>query len=103
MPYQRTSADAYQTANLPRREAEVLKALEQGPATDLELVARTGLAVNVICGARNRLIERGEVFDSGDRRLSPHGKRNIVWAVTTTATKLAPNDGLGPLDVLLGC
>lgn len=80
MPVQETSRDAYNTADLPRRQRQVFDALTaHGPSTDLELVRYTMLPINVICGARNALVALGLAENSGQTRTSPYGKQNIVW------------------------
>lgn len=82
MPYQPTSRAAFSTANLPRREAQVYCALRDHASglIDPEICQRTGLPVNVVTGARNALVDRGLVADSGRTRVNPaSGKRGIVW------------------------
>lgn len=81
MPYQPTSRAAYQTANLPRREAQVYIALrDHGPLTDPAISHFTKLPINVVTGARNGLVDKGLVMNSGRRQRNvASGKENIVW------------------------
>lgn len=83
MPYQPTSRHAFQTANLPQREAEVFTALKtRGPSIDYEIAAATQLPINVVTGARNHLVEKQLVVNTGRTKINPaSGKRGIVWAV----------------------
>jgi hypothetical protein len=37
------------------------------------------LPINVVTGARNGLVALGLVENSGQTRISPYGKQNIVW------------------------
>jgi hypothetical protein len=59
-------------------------------ATDWELDEHTGITPHTSCGAmRNRLMQDGYVVDSGRRRLSKFGRKNIVWILTPKGVRYA--------------
>lgn len=98
---QETSLEALELANLPKRQQQVLEEImNRGPMTDLELSAATDLPINIICGARNRLVEAGLIKDSGDRRISRWGRRNIVWRLRTASDRAADAAAIRQLNLL---
>lgn len=77
-----TSREAYRRANLPKSENQVWEAIVRlgGRATDPEIVQASGVPLNVVNGARNALMDRGLVRDSGYTKLNPKTRmRNKVW------------------------
>lgn len=75
-----TSKAAADTVWQPtEREKIVMEALSVRPMTDHELVAHTGKAMCVIQPRRSGLTGQGKVMDSGDTRLTPYGKKAVVW------------------------
>ncbi len=73
------AAEAIQP-DLPRLEMLVWWALRARPRTDSEIQAVTGLSGDTERPRRLKLVEKGLVEDSGERRV-PEGKRQraIVW------------------------
>lgn len=56
--------------------------LEKQGWTDSELVEKTGRSESTVRSARNTLLNRGLVYDSGERRPTPAGNPAIVWRRT---------------------
>ena len=53
-----------------------------GGATDDELERFLGRSHQSVSGARNALVRKGYVVDSGERRKNSHGNMAIVWYYT---------------------
>lgn len=53
-----------------------------GGATDDELERFLGRSHQSVSGARNTLVRKGYVVDSGERRKNSHGNMAIVWYYT---------------------
>lgn len=49
--------------------------------TDLELATVTGLYLNTAAPSRFALVKKGQVEDSGLRRLNERGRKMIVWSL----------------------
>lgn len=70
-------------AALPRAGSQALRVLmvikDHGPVTDHDLVARTGLPLNVVNARRHALLEKGLIHAAGSV-VGPHAVRNTTWA-----------------------
>lgn len=62
--------------------AMVSKGSMFGGATDDELERLLGRSHQSVSGARNTLVRKGYVVDSGERRKNSHGNMAIVWYYT---------------------
>lgn len=82
MPPQPTSAEAFRTSDLPARQLSVFHALRDGNKTDHEIVEHSGLLLQTVCGARNRLIQLGLVERTSLTREGPHGHVCAIWRLT---------------------
>lgn len=74
-------------------QADVLSALIRksamfGGATDDELERLLGRSHQSVSGARNALVRKGYVVDSGERRKNSHGNVAIVWYYTGKEVQL---------------
>lgn len=68
-------------------DALLTKFAKYGPLTDSELAAVSpAWHEPTLISARGRLKKRGLVEDSGERRKSPRGRNQIVWALTKGET-----------------
>lgn len=79
-----TSLDAARSITAGRTESLIVDAYRshRGGLTDDELVALIpGLYGPTVRSARSRLSGRGDLVDSGVRRLSGRGRAQIVWRV----------------------
>jgi hypothetical protein len=75
---------AFAIVSTARQRLLVLRVLGAFPdgLTDDEIAEQTGLYRYSAAPRRYELRDRGLVVDSGDRRLTPHGRRAIVWQIT---------------------
>lgn len=79
----RQAAEAIKQA-VPRLQAVVLADLAaNGPGTDEELLARTGLAPNTLRPRRVELVLKGLVRDSGRTRPTKSGRSAVLWEVVS--------------------
>ncbi len=76
---QPTSARAYQAADLPAGQRKIHAALELRNMTDHEIVAETGMLLQSVCGARNKLIKLGLVEATSQTRPGPYGHDCVIW------------------------
>jgi hypothetical protein len=62
-------------------ETVVLAALRGNPngLTNHELVSETGMTWNTATPRIHPLVQKGKVYDSGQRRVGPAGRNCIVW------------------------
>lgn len=75
-----TSRAAAETVwNPTDRQKTILAILKEHPMTDHELSAFTLLPMAVIQPRRSDLTALGKVVDSGERRITPYGKKAVVW------------------------
>ena len=90
------TSKAAATAAEPRaqtKQAQVLALIrEAGSAglTDWELECATRLTHQSVSAARNVLMNRGLVYDSGKRRRTKTGNRAIAWRATQASAGSAP-------------
>lgn len=73
-------------AALPPRQVNdghrrVLEALADGPLTDEEIVAATGLSPNAERPRRGELVESGRVVDTGQTRATKSGRKATLWGL----------------------
>ena len=87
-----TSGQALNLVDLPARQRSVYDSLAKGAKTDHEIAADTGLLIQSICGARNRLIELNLVEGTSLRRQSPWGYDCVVWRLKRQDPALAETD-----------
>lgn len=96
MTVQETSLEAHRKAPKGENQLKIIDALQdKGPLADHELVIVTGLTVQSICGARNRLKELGWVRATKERRRTKNDLPAIVW-------ELIPEGERVQLDLLSG-
>lgn len=70
------------------QSALVLETLKTvGPLTDHELVAQTGLPLNVINARRRELVKRGLVMNCGTRTNPRSGVLNTQWGITHAVSR----------------
>lgn len=76
------AAKALPRSGSKRREVyEIIKASGGNGMTDKELEAQTGTQHESVSAIRNGLMKDKQIFDSGQRRLTPSGNETIVWVV----------------------
>ena len=65
-------------------EAQVLAALRRNPQglTNHGIVEETGLSWNTATPRVHPLVQKGLVYDSGNRRMGPAGRSCVVWKAT---------------------
>lgn len=77
-----TSHEAAEQVDITRAEKLVLDAIRM--SGHLGLIAAdfpyyTGLPLNSATPRTRPLLEKGLIYDSGERRIAPSGRRQIVW------------------------
>src|SRR5262245_44648220 len=87
-----TSGEAFSLVDLPARQRSVYESLARGAKTDHEIADDSGLLIQSICGARNRLVELGVVEATSLRRQSPYGYDCVVWRLKRADPALAETD-----------
>lgn len=74
---------------LPRAGSQAMRVLlaikEHGPVTDQQLVALTGLPLNVVNARRHALAEKALIYASGTV-MGPRGVRNTTWTFGSRLT-----------------
>lgn len=82
---QKTSLEAYneikRSGVLKGNKDKILWVLAYyGSKTDLELESITGMKINAVTGARNKLLKEGHITSQGTK-IAETGRRNIIWGV----------------------
>lgn len=86
-PYQKKSETSREAADsvagiapsVREQVFECIKMAGRAGRTNSEIVADEGLLLQSVCGRVAELREAGRVRDSGEKRLTPTGRRATVW------------------------
>jgi hypothetical protein len=81
-----TSHEAAEQVDVTRAESLVADAIRRSGRHGLiaaDLPRLTGLPLNSATPRTRPLMEKGIIYDSGERRVAPSGRRQIVWKHTT--------------------
>jgi hypothetical protein len=84
-----TSHAAAASVKIQDAEAIVLRAIEAAGDKGLiaaELPGATGLPLNTVSARTRPLANRNMIFDSGERRVGPSGRGQIVWKASRYKT-----------------
>ena len=100
---QPTSREAWRDHDPTTVDGKMLAYLaEVDGATDYEMQQALGIISSTQSGNRRHLVERGLVYASDDRRLTPRGTEAIVWRLNEGAHRgpqvpayVPPNDSEG--------
>jgi DNA-binding MarR family transcriptional regulator len=76
---------------------QILNYLDLGPATDDEISVATGIKLNTVTAQRPRLVTRGLVKQTEERRLTRKKSLAIVWRIATREEVQAFQSDTDPL------